>query len=129
MKKIKEEIYKYITDDGEVFYKEEDALEHKYEIIIKRLCENLKKIESCNMYSFYTINNREELEALNETYRQCDSSLIKFNIDDIKVFPVLICEETLDGWFSYFKTIDDLIMNHELIVEELKALKLEISGL
>lgn len=103
--KIEEVVtYKYITEDGQVFLNEQDAIKHENLLIRIRIGKTSKSIGE---YSVYTINNQQELNALifDNDYGE---RFAMFNKDEI-VFPIQVVEEHNEYYYFKYKLLDDLI--------------------
>lgn len=119
MRKEQEVVNKYITDDGEIFYNEEEAIEHEnFLIILEKVYSDVIRVGE---YCIYTINTQEELDALKND--DCDSNN-SFDLPNEISFPLLLCE-TCDngGYYFHYETLDDVIQSHIELLDKLIAVQ------
>lgn len=120
MKIEKEEIIKYTTEDGNVFYDLDEAKEHERELLIAELYKKSHKVDE---YIIYKIENQEELNVLvgNQDYCQ---TYVYFDIKKEITYPIWVCESTDDDCYYFnYDLLDNIILKHVDILDKLKAIQ------
>lgn len=115
--RVEQEVrHKYITDDGEIFYVEEEAIEHEEQMIRERLYENTIVV---NRYHVMLIENEKELDAL----KHDDYGERQFIGFESIQYPFYITEVSdSDCYYFTYRPLDKIIENEKEILKDLIAI-------